>query len=242
MAQVGQRLLKEFEISDNELTLRRYMDFFKFQHLINTRRLFLTPASAFNDKIEGHYTSQDYNRWDKQLSGWGFNSNEREIAEKAKGMIARHNQGTVVISCWTMAPVIDSRIWEEYAKPPETVVLETTVGRLRQTLGSGFLIVPVRYLDFDEDQIPKEHSLQPFCYKQACYAWEQEVRVIGEMEIGTRIDSPREVPISLSILIAKVGLHPQAPQSFVDSVFELVSRNVSVAKCEIVEVQETPPD
>lgn len=235
MAQVGWQLLREFETSDNELTLRRFMDFSKFQNLINTRTLYLAPASAFDDKLEGHYTFRDYGEWDKQLTDWGFDSNGREIAKQAKATIARHNQDAVVVSCWTKAPASDPRMWDEYARNPEAVVVETTVWRIRQALGSEFLIVPVRYLDFDEHQIPKEHSLQPFCYKRNSYAWEREVRVIGEMEIGKRIGTPRKVPISLSTFISKVSLHPQASKSFIDSVLKLVWQKAPSVICELAE-------
>jgi hypothetical protein len=59
MTCVGWHLLREFETGYDALPLRRFMDFSKFQHLINTRTLYLAPASAFNDKLEGHYTSRD---------------------------------------------------------------------------------------------------------------------------------------------------------------------------------------
>lgn len=234
MAQVGWNLLREFECNDDTLTLRRFMGFPKFQHLVNSTSLYLTPASKFEDKLEGHYTFRDYGEWDKQLKSWGLGSNEREIAKQAKATIASQNQGAVVISCWTMAPSSHPRMWDEYAGSPEAVVVETTVGLLRKTLGSGFLIIPVRYMDFDASNIPKEHSLQPFCYKQTNYAWEREVRVIGEMVIGERIGTPRTVLVPLNTLISKVCLHPRAPKSFVDLVFDLVKQHIPSAKFEVV--------
>jgi hypothetical protein len=237
MTYVGWHLLREFETGDDALPLRRFMDFSKFQHLMNTRTLYLAPASAFNDKLEGHYTSRDYEAWDKQLADWGFDSKGREMASNAKATVARHNQAAVVISCWTMANTDDARMWEEYTGSPEAVVVETTVGRLRAALGAGFLIVPVRYLDFVEHQIPREHSLEPFCYKQNRYKWEREVRVIGEMELGKRIGSPREAPVSLSTLVAKIGLHSKAPHSFVDSVLQLVRQMAPSAACEVVRME-----
>jgi len=77
----------------------------------------------------------------------------------------------------------------------EAAAIETTVGDLRHGLGSNFLIVAVRYLDFSKQSIPKEPSLQPFLFKRLCYEWEQEVRVVGEMEVGARIGSLRVVSI-----------------------------------------------
>lgn len=237
MTQVGWELLREFESSDDTITLRRFMGFPKIRHLINTRSLYLAPASAFDDKLEGHYTFRDYGAWDKQLKSWGLDSKERNIAKQAKAAIARHNQAAVVVSCWTMAPANHPRMWSEYAGSSEAVVVETTVGLLRKTLGSEFLIVPIRYMDFDENQIPKEHSLQPFCYKQTSFAWEREIRVIGEMEIGKRIGTAREAPISLDTLISKISLHPEAPKSFINSVLNLILQNIPTVKYEVVKME-----
>lgn len=234
MAQAGWDLLREIESNDDTLTLRRFMGFPKFQDLVNTTSLYLASASKFEDKLEGHYTFRDYGESDKQLKNWSLGSNEREIAKKAKATIARHNQGAVVISCWTMAPASHPRMWDEYAGSSEAVVIETTVGLLRKALGSEFLIIPVLYMDFDESNIPKEHSLQPFCYKQTNYAWEREVRVISEMVIGERIGTPRKVAIHLNTIISKVYLHAQAPKSFVDLVSDLAKKHIPAAKLEVV--------
>jgi hypothetical protein len=125
-------------------------------------------------------------------------------------------------------------MWDEYAGSSEAVVVETTVGLLRKALGSGFLIIPVRYMDFDESNIPKEHSLQPFFYKQTDYAWEREVRVIGEMVIGERIGTPRTVEIPLNTLISKISLHAQAPKSFINLVSDLAKQHIPAAKLEVL--------
>lgn len=240
MAQIqkGWQVLKELETKDNRLFLRRFMNFSKFQHLINTQTLYFSPASEFDDNLEGHYTSKDHEEWDGQLANLGLDSKTRKMAMEAKSAVAYHNQTTVVISCWTTAPVWNARMWKEYAGGIEAVVIETTVKHLRNTLGNEFLIVPIQYLDFKQENIPKkEHSLQPFCYKQKNrYQWEHEVRIIGEMEIGKRIGSPREIPINISNLITKISLHPKASQPFINSVIELVKQSAPNTICEIFEV------
>lgn len=239
MADDDWQVLREFEVVDEALPLRRFMDASKFRHLMDTGTLYFAPSSAFEDKLEGHYTSRDYEAWDRQLVDWGFDSRGREMASSAKAAIARHNQGAVVISCWTTACASNARLWDEYARSPEAVVVETTVGRLRDALGGGFLIVPVRYVDFAVHQIPKDHSLQAFCYKQHDYQWEQEVRVIGEMELGKRIGSPREAPVVLNTLIEKIGLHSEAPLSLVHAVFEVLRLRAPTAGCETLCIRNT---
>jgi hypothetical protein len=102
------------------------------------------------------------------------------------------------------------------------VAIETTVADLSRTLGSDFLIVPVRYLDFSKQSIPKEHSFQPFFFKRRCYDWEHEVRVVGEMEMGKRIGSPRIVPVDLHSLVRRVVVSPFASTDYRATVMSLL--------------------
>ncbi|MCF8338752.1 MAG: hypothetical protein K9I74_12315 [Bacteroidales bacterium] len=236
MGKVGWQILSELEISDNALFLYRFMDYPKFEHLIKTSTLYMAPSSEFKDGIEGHHTFRDHQGWDEQLEVWGLDPKSREVAKQAKGTIASHNRGAVVISCWTMESARDPRLWKEYTRSSESVAIETTVGRLRQALGYDFLIIPVCYLDYNREQIPKKHSLLPFCYKRECYAWEKEVRVIGEIETGKKIGTPRKVPVSLNTLISKVVLHPESHKSFVTSVRSLVREKDPDAIYEVLEL------
>ncbi len=226
--------MEPFAALDDGLLVRRFMDEFKFRKLLTTQSLYLAPASAFEDKLEGHYSSRDHAEWDGQLAGWGFDAEGRQRASQAKAAIALHNQGAVVISCWTTAPADDPRMWRDYGKSTQAVMVETTVGRLRSSLGAGYLIVPVHYLDFEHEAIPKEHALQPFCYKQKHFEWEREVRVIGAMKMGKKIGTSKRAPVSMKTLIAKIGIHSEAPQAFIESVHRLVQRKLPWTSCEVV--------
>ena len=227
--------LEDFGTLDDALTLRRFMDEFKFRDLLATRALYLAPASAFADQREGHYSTLDHQTWDTQFAGWGFDTVGRNRAAQAKAAVARHNQGAVVISCWTTAPADHSRMWRDYGESTQAVMVEATVGRMRDCLGAGFFIVPVQYLDFERESIPKEHVLQPFCYKQKSYGWECEVRVIGSMETGKRVGSPRIEAVNLRALVTRICIHPEAPQSFVDSIQQLTHRELPGTSCAVVE-------
>jgi len=226
--------MEEFAALDDELLVRRFMDEFKFKRLLTKQSLYLAPASAFEDKLEGHYSSRDHEEWDTQLAGWGFDAEGREMASQAKAAIARHNQGAVVISCWTTAPADEPRMWSGYGKSTQSVMVETTVGRLRTSLGNGYLIAPVRYFDFEREAIPKEHFLQPFCYKRKKFEWECEVRVIGTKKIGKRIGAPKHAPVSMKTLFTRIFIHPEAPQPFVELVRQLVQRKLLGTSCEVV--------
>ena len=214
MPQVGFNLLRRFESANDALVLRRYMADWKFAELVLSKALFFSPASKFSDKLEGHYTHLDNDRSDQQLAQWGLDTRARLIAENARSFVASHNQKAVVISCWTAGGAESPRHWSEYGASPEAVALETTVGHMRRALGSTFLIVPVTYLDFSRDAVLKEHSLQPYFFKQCCFDWEREVRVVGEMEVGKRIESPRVVPIDLVSVFQRVVVSPSASAAY----------------------------
>lgn len=211
MPQVGFHLLKPVEVCDGDLVLRRYMADWKFSSLLESRSLYFAPASKFSDELEGHYTHMDEALSDRQLVQWRFDSRARDMARDARATVAAHNQKAVVICCWTQGSDEDPRMWSEYGGGgAEAVALETTVARLRRSLGASFLLVPVTYLDFSHQTIPTQHSLQPFLFKQNLFAWEREVRSVGEMEVGKRIESPRVVPIDISTVFQRLIVSPFA--------------------------------
>ena len=215
MPQVGYEFLREFETLNEKLVLRRYMTDWKFNHLLSSNSLYFAPASKFSDKLEGHYTDLDNELSNQQLAQWGLDYRERNRAADARKRTANDNQRAVVICCWTAGNNESVRMWSEYAGTADGVAVETTVGCLRRALGSDFLIIPVTYFDFSRDTIPKEHSLQPYFFKQQrSFSWEREVRVVGEMEVGQRIESPRLIPIDLNLVFQKVVVSPFASPAY----------------------------
>ena len=59
---------RSFEVTNNTLVLRRYLNHWKFKDLLESKSLYFAPASKFYDELEGHYTKFDQYAWDQQLS------------------------------------------------------------------------------------------------------------------------------------------------------------------------------
>ena len=229
MPQIGFDYLRQFEVTDSSLVLRRYMSHWKFSQTVESGTLYFAAASSFSDEVEGHHTKLDNDLSDGKLALWGLDSKARAVASESRAIVAAHNQKAVIISCWTGGIHESLRMWSEYAQGAEAVAIETTVGDLRRALGSDFLIVSVRYLDFLKQSIPKEHSLLPFFFKRRCYEWEQEVRVIGEMEVGKRIGSPRVVPIDLKSTLRRIVISPFASADYSRTITSLLqARSLSL--------------
>lgn len=205
---IGRHLLQRFERCDDGVVLRRYMDQGKFVDLLQSGSLYFSPASQFVDKREGHPTDADESAADKELASWGLDESARRMAAIARKRVAAHNQDAVVISCWTREAALTQRHWVEYGRGSDAVAIETTVGALRRELGEKFVIAPIQYIDFSHSRIPREHSLQPYFFKQLDFEWEQEVRLIGEMELGKRIETARRVSINLRQALRAVIVSP----------------------------------
>jgi hypothetical protein len=135
------------------MVLRRYLTFYKLNDLFEKQSLYFSPASKFIDKLEGDHTNINYKAWDNELLQWGFTDQSRIGAREAKQNIINFNQQMVVISCWTCGVEEDLKMWAEYGCKKDSVIIETSVGQLRSELGSNFLVVPVRYIDFQKEFI-----------------------------------------------------------------------------------------
>lgn len=159
MSQTGFHVLRSFETTNGDLVLRRYMEKWKFLNLLTSKSLYFAPASQFLDNLEGHYTHLDETLSDQQARQWHFSRQEMEMARNARASGVAHNQKAVVICCWTQGIEENPNMWSEYGGSSEAVALETTVARLRQSLGDSFLIVPVKYLDFSHKKIPSNTRL-----------------------------------------------------------------------------------
>lgn len=219
-------IMRLYEVEDLSVPITRVMSFSKFIDLIDSETLYFAAASKFDDKLEGYYTNFDYQKSENQLIAFGFDNAALKIASHAKQLVANHNQQAVVISCWTMAREISNRMWDTYTFSEDSLAIQTTVGKLRKTLGKDFLFIPVKYLDFDKDSISRNDSLEPFFYKQNIYSWENELRIVAEMVPGCRIGTPRRASVSLNSIITGIKFYPKASKTFIENVHSLVRSKI----------------
>lgn len=199
------------------LVIRRFLTWHKAIVLLECGLRF-SPACWFDDANEGHYPTSEFVKRDRLLRSCGFDDRALKTAHDANHAIAMHNRSVTLISCWTIGPTTSMRLWTDYASISEGLAIETTVGRVRAALGDEFLIAPVRYIDFDKAHVERDHSLRPFLYKSRAYEWEQEVRIIGNMEPGSRIvpgGASRDVLVDLNTFLQRLVVAPSATPEFV---------------------------
>jgi hypothetical protein len=227
----GRDHIRQFEVHDTNLVIRRFMNRQRFEDFVRTRSLYFAPASTFEDKLEGHYTRASHQHSDQQLASWGLGARERQMAEEARRSVESWNQRAALISCWTTNSVEDPKMWKEYGREAEAVAVETSVGTLRLCLTDDFVIAKVRYIE-EEDLLDPRHSLEPFLVKRrADFSWESEIRIIAQPDGRTGVGESRLCPVDLGTMIKRIVVSPSAPREFfshVNALAQEISSSLAV--------------
>ncbi|MBI9051190.1 MAG: hypothetical protein JEZ00_17335 [Anaerolineaceae bacterium] len=207
-------------LSDNT-RVWRYMSFSKLVWMLQNKRLWLSNANMLGDKWElmplgQQLNSHIINRPPTQSA----EDATFELAEKVK--LLRKN---TYINCWTASEHESHALWKIFCPSSEGVAIQTTLGRLKQSIG--LPIVPVSYGSHDAlESSPDPINL--LMQKRPMFEYEQEVRIIlvqdysdsrhsNRQTIGVEVDWDPEIHLEM------IWVHPEAGFWFMEAVSKLVS-------------------
>ncbi|MBU0477109.1 hypothetical protein KKC91_00870 [bacterium] len=219
--------------NDTNVDLWRYLDFDKFEWLINNDRLFFPMAERLGDPLEGTQPVGDLKWWEDQAAN-------AETEEKKR--IIEHNQKLILkfskaflpnhyVSCWHINSSEKKRMWRCYTKSSESVVIRTTYHDLQQSLPNYIFIGMVRYIDYAVERLPSLNLLEYITHKNISFQFENEVRAVAfrpaaeqtrakhfqenlyelNKSHGFRFFAPS---IELKRIAQEVVLHPKATDHF----------------------------
>nr|WP_321462827.1 hypothetical protein [uncultured Cohaesibacter sp.] len=216
--------------------LWRYMSFAKFVALLETKSLWFSRASCFEDTHEG--------------SAAAFTVLLREIAENppresdrpSHEFIRKHLEENpklrevVYINCWHRNDIESVAMWKLYGGSEEAIAITTKFSKLLQLLPYDCKIGEVEYIDYDREarqDLTRPYGL--FMSKRLSFAHEQEVRamfyidpnnapgvVFSEQAEGknrdfrTPLGYPQEIDVDK--LVDEIYIAPTAPDWFEDLV------------------------
>jgi len=200
----------------------RYMSFAKLVSLLQRKRLWLSSAELLYDKWEGIPDTRQINTIiNKRPSSI---SAEAALDQTAKTVIAQRKQ--TFINCWTASEHESLALWRIFCPSPEGVAIQTTLERLKKSVG--LPVLEVRYgLHETNDTLPDVMKL--VTQKRPMFAYEQEVRLVlvqdftdskhpDRRTIGAEIDWDPELHIE------NIRVHPDAEFWFAETVTETVRR------------------
>ena len=209
----------------------RYMSFSRFLWLLQKKQLWLTRADLLGDPWEislaGDQLAHVISR--HPIAPLQSQHVTRETAIQRPDRIIRMWRRRTFVSCWSASEHESHALWSIYCRSIEGVAVQTTLARLRESVG-GLPVYRVTY------QIPGSRKQTPtlpdlVAKKRPMFAYEQEVRVVlstdakDDAEVlgyGAEWDPEKNVE---SILV-----HPEADNSFMETVTAAVEHYAPALK------------
>ncbi|HLF52552.1 hypothetical protein [Flavobacterium sp.] len=189
----------------------RYMDFWKFLNLLESRALYFSNSENLGDNYEGRIPLFIL---DKMLEldrkqGHTRNKDLNDFLEKTM----RKNH---LISSWSFADRESFAMWKMYAKDKMGIAIETDLEALKNSFDvtDRFIYIgEINYINDENYYFSTGNMFYPFVTKLDFYHFENEIRCItvtGENEES----SNKLVEVDLNILIKKIHISPNAKPEF----------------------------
>lgn len=209
--------------SDPEAKLWRYLDLTKFMSLLERCELYFSPAENFADQFEGSWSRPSIEARQKNVDISAELSDFYRVFRKF-----------VLINSWHMNEYESMAMWKIYLAAAEGVAIQSTVQRLEESFASAqqdIHVGVVKYLDYQQEQMPTENLFAPFLHKQKSFEYECELRAVvnyfptqdGNLELPDG-DVRSFVPVDLDVLIERVIISPLAPPWFAELVQSIADR------------------
>jgi hypothetical protein len=223
-------------LPDDNTVIWRYMDFSKFQSILQRSSIFFSRADKQTDKLEGEYPIGMLDELERR---WGISKSDNG---KFYTFAQWHYQREIpsrLLSCWSVGIDESRKRWSTYTTSLESVAIRSTIERLKNCFrreendSQVVWIGKIRYGD-DENKLPKSffkwkvnYFLFPFFAKKDSFRWENEVRAIVNISHKKQITlnhSPNGCFIKADpyVLIDSVWVHPQANEEFRHKVESLI--------------------
>lgn len=230
------------------VVLWRYLDFDKFDWLVNNHRLFMPSAEFLGDPLEGTAPVGDIEWWRAQAKG-ATSEEQRQTIEKNRELLsafAKAFRPHYYVSCWHMNALESEKMWQRYTKTPEAVAVTTSYQALRASLPAYVEIGMVRYIDYASERLPSLNMFKHITHKNIGFCFEREVRAVAlppaieglgashfrdnhfesESQKGFLVLAPA---VDISNLIHSVVLHPGSPSKFAETI-QSACENASLPK------------
>ena len=224
----------------------RYMSFARFLWMLQKKQLWLSRADLLGDDWEIALAGEQLKHViaTRPITPISEPMPTESIMERAKRIIQIWRRNTFV-SCWSAADHESHALWSIYCKTSEGVAIQTSLGKLRGSVGE-LRVLPVQY------GIPGENRHTPtvadlVTKKRPMYDYEKEVRVV-RFHDDANPDPPQEVPGRMidwdaEKIIESIRIHPDADASFREAVISAVDHCAPGLKERIVwsDMRDPPP-
>jgi hypothetical protein len=228
----------EFTINKTkEMSLWRYMDFWKFLKLISTSNLFFPNIEMLGDQHEGKIPEKVYQMMvkDKRLGGEKF-------AKDYRGFIETNLRSKTLICSWVASEKESFAMWKMYSKEKLGLALKTNHERLKTSFknsSENIYIGEVTYYNDEKPSYKIGNTFYTFLVKHNYYDFEYEVRCITEIGDSDKGITFKNIAVDLNTLIDEIYISPFASETgFIEIIEFLKSKYTLDFKIQISGVND----
>ena len=215
----------------------RYMNFEKFQNMIEDTSLFFCRADKLGEKWEGTLLKKMIKKFgmeEKKISS--SNGNTYNLIEWHKLKELRSH----LINCWHVNNDESYEMWKTYASKNDnistkSIAIQSTIGRLKDSFHKTvekIYIGEVKYVDHNILKpknrffnINRPNTLKVFFLKRKEFKLEQELRaVINQAFVNHKSEIGINVKCNLNRLIVKIVLSPTSNEALLINVEKIIKR------------------
>ena len=206
------------------LKLWRYMDLAKLISLLEMKAIWLARADTFRDRHEGRFPDE-MRAWTEKAYK-EFPDDDPSPVKDADDFQDYLLKNTF-ISCWHKNVDENMAMWEIYGRDTYAVAIQTTVGRICESInssglkGHSLILKPVVYEKSEDAQGVLAYE-ECFFRKRPHFAFEEEVRISFDTysPLNPTKNTPYGylLPANIDPLIESIYVHPDSADWFVDVV------------------------
>jgi hypothetical protein len=203
-----------------DIKVWRYMSFAKLVWMLENKQLWLSNANFFEDKWEVMPESTQLNAIINNRPS--SISSQEAIANTEKMVKELRNQ--TFVNCWNASDHESHALWRIYCPTSEGVAIQTTLDKLRKSVG-----LPVLEVSYDSADASK-----PFpdittlvTQKRPMYSYEQEVRIVLVQDFSDKMNPDRTtigagISWDPELHLDAIWVHPDAQFWFIETVTDIV--------------------
>ncbi len=205
---------------DPNISVWRYMSFAKLVWMLQMKQLWLSSAELMDDKwevmLDTPQLNSIINNRPESLSA------EQIIDNTAKTIKALRKQ--TFINCWSASEHESHALWRVFCPSSESVAIQTTLGRLKKSVG--LPVLEVSYGPHETNGALTDIK-KVVAQKRPMFAYEQEVRIVLVRDLSDH-EHPERRTIGAGIdwdpelHIETIWVHPEAQFWFMETVTETV--------------------
>lgn len=228
-----------------DAVLWRYIDFTQLVSILEKDSIWFNNVGNFVDPYEGIW---------QESSSMNFETDDDdEISEEDKSYV-RNN--LIYVSCWHLNSGESAALWEQYIEGDTGVAIRTTVGNILKSISEDVGSLThgeVRYIDYENTDVPRTSSLSPAFHKRRSFRHENEFR-LAFFDFSQSFDAISSIvsdndfepksgyylDVDVEEMIDKLHIAPTAPKWFTDLVHDVVSSYEQEIEIEKSDLYEDP--